>query len=91
MIVNPQVLKELKDVAGSEREGKAEEYVNKKRVNIKKVIYDNINNFEVRSKVRGNDDIYDVYMYIGSDGGDNNSSTICGKEGVRPACQITIA
>ena len=64
MIVNPQVLKELKDVAGSDREERAEDYVNRKRVNIKKVIYDNINNFEVRSKVRGNQDIYDVYIKV---------------------------
>jgi len=64
MIVNPQVLKELKDVAGSAREEKAEEYVRNKRVNIKKVIYDNINNFEVKSKVKGNQNVYDVYIQV---------------------------
>ena len=64
MIVNPQVLKELKDVAGSAREERAEEYVRNKRVNIKKVIYDNINNFEVKSKVKGNQNVYDVYIQV---------------------------
>ena len=64
MIVNPQVLKELKDVAGSAREVKAEEYVKNKRVNIKKVIYDNINNFEVKSNVKGNQNVYDVYIQV---------------------------
>ena len=64
MIVNPQVLKELKDVAGSAREEKAEDYVKNKRVNIKKVIYDNINNFEVKSKVKGNKNVYDVYIQV---------------------------
>ena len=60
MIINPQILNELCDEAGSAREERAQEYVNKKRVNIKKVIYDNINNFEIRALVKGNGDNYAV-------------------------------
>ena len=61
MIVNPQILNELRISSGSEREEKAENYVYSKKVNIKKVIYDDMNNFEIRSKVKGSQDLYDVY------------------------------
>ena len=64
MIINPQILKELCDVAGSLRQEKAENYVVQKNVNIKKVIYDDSNNFEIRSKVKGHGDIYDVYIQV---------------------------
>ena len=62
MIVNPGILNEIRSGAGSAREQKAEDYVEKKRVNIKKVIYDDSNNFEIRAKVRGNADNYDVHI-----------------------------
>lgn len=64
MIVNPQILNELRDAAGYNREEKAEAYVKQKKVNIKKVIYDDENNFEIRSKVKGHGDIYDVYIKV---------------------------
>lgn len=64
MIVNPEILKELRITAGSQREERAESYVLQKKVNIKKVIYDDKNNFEIRSKVRGHGDIYDVYIQV---------------------------
>ena len=64
MIVNPKILTELRDAAGTIRKEKAEEYVNKKRVTIKKVIYENINNFEIRSKVKENEDIYNVHIKV---------------------------
>lgn len=62
MIVNPEMLKDLCESAGELREEKAKKYVEQKKINIKKVIYDNENNFEIRSKVKGNNDIYDVYI-----------------------------
>ena len=40
MIVNPQILNELRISAGSAREERAENYVYSKKVSIKKVIYD---------------------------------------------------
>ena len=61
MIVNPSILNELRISAGQARQEKAEEYVLQKRINIKKVIYENSNNFEIRSKVKGHGEIYDVY------------------------------
>jgi len=62
MIVNPEILNELRNGAGAEREQRAEDYVERKKVNIKKVIYDDRNNFEIRAKVRGNGDNYDVHI-----------------------------
>lgn len=62
MIVNPGILNELRNGAGSAREQRAEDYVENKKVNIKKVIYEDSNNFEIRAKVRGNLDNYDVHI-----------------------------
>ena len=64
MIVNPQILNDLCDEAGSARKERAEEYVDSKRVNIKKVIYDDMNNFEIRAVVKGNGDLYDVHIKV---------------------------
>ena len=63
MIVNPEILKELRTSAGNSREEKAEEYVDDKKVKITKVIYENKNNFEIRSKVRGKE-VYDVHVKV---------------------------
>ena len=63
MIVNPEILKELRTSAGNEREEKAEEYVDDKKVKITKVTYENKNNFEIRSKVRGKE-VYDVHIKV---------------------------
>lgn len=64
MIVNPEVVDELRHLAGSSREQKAKDYVIQKRVNIKKVIYEDSNNFEIRSKVKGNRDSYEIYIQV---------------------------
>ena len=63
MIVNPEILKELRTSAGNTREEKAEEYVDDKKVKITKVTYEDKNNFEIRSKVRGTE-IYDVHIKV---------------------------
>lgn len=62
MIINSELLKDLRESAGGLKEEKAREYVEKKKVNIAKVIYDDPNNFEIRSKVISDGDIYDVYI-----------------------------
>ena len=64
MIINPEILKELQISAGGDRKQKAEEYVDQKKINITKVIYDDPNNFEIKSKVLGNYDIYNVHIQI---------------------------
>lgn len=63
-MVNPELLEDLCFDAGTTRKEKAMEYVAKKRVNITKVIYEDGNNFELRSKVKGNNDEYDVYIKV---------------------------
>lgn len=64
MIVNPQILNELRDEAGNAREEKAKNYVYSKKVNIKKVIYEDINNFEIRSIVKGSENYYNVHIKV---------------------------
>lgn len=64
MVVNPNVIEELYDDAGVARVERAREYVKKKKVQIKKVVYDNQSNFEIRSHVLGNFDDYNVYIKV---------------------------
>ena len=64
MVVNPDIIEELYDDAGNARVERAREYVKKKKVKIKKVVYDNQSNFEIRSHVLGNFDDYDVYIKV---------------------------
>lgn len=64
MIIDLSILEELYTSAGRIRKEKAEEYVEEKRVNITKVLYNNPNHFEVRSKVKGYNDSYDVYIQV---------------------------
>lgn len=64
MIIDKSLLDELIDDAGIARTQKAENYVKSKRVNITKVIYDDVNNFELKAKVKGSSDIYNVYIKV---------------------------
>ena len=66
MVVNPEILEELYIDAGQDRVERAKEYVDLKKVKITKVTYEDINNFEVRSKVIGNGQTYDVYIKVKS-------------------------
>ena len=63
-MVNPELLEDLCYDAGTTRKEKAMEYVAKKRVNITKVIYEDSKNFELKSKVKGDSDDYDVYIKV---------------------------
>ena len=64
MVVKPEIMEELYMDAGTDRVGRAMEYVKTKKVQITKVIYENQSNFEIRSKVRGNGDVYEVYIKV---------------------------
>ena len=63
-MVNPELLEDLCYDAGTTRKEKAMEYVAKKRVNITKVIYEDSKNFELKAKVRGTGNNYDVYIKV---------------------------
>ena len=54
MQINEKLAEELYDDAGSDRLEIAKRYVNQGRVDIKKVSYDNPNNFEISAEVDGN-------------------------------------
>lgn len=63
-MVNPELLEDLCYDAGTTRKEKAMEYVAKKRVNITKVIYEDNKNFELKAKVKGTGNNYDVYIKV---------------------------
>ena len=63
-MVNPELLEDLCYDAGTIKREKAMEYVAKNRVNITKVIYEDNKNFELRSRVKGDNDSYDVYIKV---------------------------
>ena len=67
MIISENVLDELVLSAGSTRTQKANNYVEEGNVNITKVVYENKENFAIRSKVREHGEIYNVYFQV-SDG-----------------------
>lgn len=62
MIVNSEILEDLYNSTTLERKQRALKYVEQKRVTIKKVTYEDSKNFDIRSTVRGNGDIYDVHI-----------------------------
>ena len=64
MLVDPNILEDLYSNAGLERKQKAQNYVKQKKVKITKVLYDNFANFELKSIVIGNYDIYNVYIKV---------------------------
>ena len=64
MIVKPEILEELYIDAGTDRMQRARDYVSAKKVNISKVTYEDNSNFEIRSKVTGHGDVYDVYIKV---------------------------
>lgn len=64
MAINSELLLELCRDAGTSRQLKAERYYREKRVNITKVIYEDANNFELKSKVRGSISKYQVYIKV---------------------------
>ena len=63
-MVNPELLEDLCYDAGTTRKEKAMEQVAKKRVNITKVIYEESKNFELKARVKGDSDSYDVYIKV---------------------------
>lgn len=64
MIVDSEIINELRNSAGENKIRKAEEYIKDKKINITKVIYENPRNFEIRSKVKGNYDNYNIYIKV---------------------------
>lgn len=64
MIINPEIIKELTLSSGEEDIIQAENYIEQRRINIKKVIYEDKNNFEIRSKVKSENNIYNVHIKV---------------------------
>ena len=64
MQINDGLAKELYEDVGPERVEKAKRYVAQGRVEIKKVVYDNPNNFEVSAEIDGNYDDYSTRIKV---------------------------
>lgn len=65
MVVNNKIMEELYTQTGKEKTAEAREYAKNKKINITKVLYDNSENFEIRSKViANNEEIYDTYVQV---------------------------
>ena len=64
MLVNNEVLKDLYNSAGLERRQKALDYKLKRKVHITKVTYENSENLEIHSVVKGRNGNYHVYIRI---------------------------
>ena len=64
MLIDEEVLDELYESAGADREARARRYVDEKRVKMGKITYENKGNFELRSNVEGNNSIYAVHIHI---------------------------
>ena len=58
MVINDEVLSELKDSAGNQRQERAKEILEEKKVKITKVTYENKNNFSIHARVNGRLDNY---------------------------------
>ena len=91
MIVNQKLLEDLYNNAGQARKQRALEYVAQKKVDITKVIYDDSRNFEVRSKVKGNNGDYDVFIKVENDEIQNLTCECLDYEQHYGACKHIIA
>lgn len=63
-MINKYVLDEMINEAGQSRQEKASEYMEQKKVYITKVLFDDSDNFEIKAKVNGKNNIYDTYIKI---------------------------
>lgn len=71
MLVSSDVLEDLYNSAGLERKQKALDYKLKRKVHITKVTYENFENLEIHSVVRGKNGNYHVYIRIANNELDN--------------------
>lgn len=91
MIVDANLLEQLYQDAGIARKQRAEEYVAEKRVHITKVVYEDARNFELRAKVRGQMDFYEVYIQVKQGEIENVQCTCPDYEQYYAACKHVVA
>ena len=64
MVVNDDVLNELKESAGDKREKKANKIKANNNVKITKINYESSNNFSIHAEVKGTNDTYFTYIEV---------------------------
>ncbi|MFR2534052.1 MAG: SNF2 helicase associated domain-containing protein [Clostridia bacterium] len=91
MIIESNLLEELYQDAGNVEKEKAQKYMEEKRVNITKVVYEDSRNFEIHAKVRGDEDTYEVYIQVRQGEIENVSCTCPDYRNHYAACKHVLA
>ena len=91
MVINDEVLSELKDSAGNQRQERAKEILEEKKVKITKVTYENKNNFSIHARVNGRLDNYNTYIEIKNGEIENLSCTCPDYESTYGTCKHILA
>ena len=91
MVINDEVLNELKNSAGDRKQERAQKIVDEKKVKITKVTYENKNNFSIHTKVNGRLDNYDTFIEIKNGEIENLSCTCPDYEASYGTCKHILA
>ncbi len=91
MIVNDEVLHELKDSAGDLKIEKANQIKESNNVKITKVNYENSNNFSIHAEVKGTNDVYYTYIEVKNGEIENLNCTCPDYESTYGTCKHILA
>ena len=64
MFINQTMANEIYEDAGKLKLNRAKEFVKNKKVQIKQINYEDMNNFDMKGAVRGHYDIYNTYISV---------------------------
>ena len=91
MLINDEVIEELKNSAGDQRQEKAEEIIKEKKIKITKITYDNKVNFSIHAQVEGKLNNYSTYIEIKNGEIENLSCTCPDYESTYGTCKHILA
>ena len=91
MVLGDEIIKELKNSAGDNKQEKAEEIIKGKKIKITKVTYDNKDNFSVHAQVEGKTNNYSTYIEIKNGEIENLSCTCPDYESTYGTCKHILA
>ena len=91
MVVNDDVLNELKESAGDKREKKANDIKANNNVKITKINYESSNNFSIHAEVKGTNDTYFTYIEVKNGEIENLNCTCPDYESTYGTCKHILA
>ena len=91
MIVNDEVLNELRLSAGDKREEKAKDIKANNNVKMTKINYENLNNFSIHAEVKGTNDTYYTYIEVKNGEIENLNCTCPDYESTYGTCKHILA